>query len=418
MKPYQKLLLALVAGAVAGLTLHNFESAPWLTVLNNWFFQPVGQIFLRLIFMAVVPLVFCGLVVGVFELSKHQGLGSVARRTLFFTLVTSTLSVILGVGLTNLLQPGRGLQVPVPMDSGSSVEQLKSSAAAAKSLPQTIIEIIPTNPIAVASRALEGEMIALMFFALVFGVALSHVRSDKGSAVLNLMEEIFEASMEIVKFAMKLAPVAVFSLVFVSVSKFGLDLIISLSFYVLVVVGALLIQQLVVYSSLLRWNGFSPLEFYKQCREVYLYAFATASSNATLPLSIETAEKKLKLPSETSRFVLTVGSTANQNGTALFEGVTVLFLAQVYGVDLTLGQQVLAVVMSILAGVGTAGVPGGSLPLIMILLQQLGIPAEGVALILGVDRFLDMCRTTINVSGDLVIAALVGKPSGASARRR
>jgi DAACS family dicarboxylate/amino acid:cation (Na+ or H+) symporter len=215
----------------------------------------------------------------------------------------------------------------------------------------------------------------------------------------------------VVDTAMKLAPIAVFALVFQSTFKFGHHILFSLGFYVLVVVTGLLLQQVVVYSMLLRFfTRIKPLSFFRQCRDVYLYAFATASSNATLPRSLELAEQDLKLRPEVARFVLTIGSTANQNGTALFEGITVLFLAQVYGVDLSLAQQVQVVLMSILAGIGTAGVPGGSLPLIMILTQQVGIPPEGMGLILGVDRFLDMCRTTLNVSGDLVIAALVDQP--------
>ena len=176
-----------------------------------------------------------------------------------------------------------------------------------------------------------------------------------------------------------------------------------------------MLQQFLVYSALLKFIAKrSPLKYFSDCRDVYLYAFSTASSNATLPKALETAEHKLKLPREISRFVLTVGSTANQNGTALFEGITVLFLAQVYGIDLSLAAQIQVVFMSILAGIGTAGVPGGSLPLIMILLQTVGIPAEGMGIILGVDRFLDMCRTTVNVSGDLVIAGLVSKTSPSS----
>jgi len=182
------------------------------------------------------------------------------------------------------------------------------------------------------------------------------------------------------------------------------------------VVAGLLIQQFVVYSLLLRGIAHrSPVKFFAACREVYLYAFSTASSNATLPLALETAEQKLRLPPNISRFVLTVGATANQNGTALFEGITVLFLAQVYGIDLTIAQQVQVMVMSVVAGIGTAGVPGGSLPLIMIVVQSVGIPPEGMGLILGVDRFLDMCRTTVNVSGDLVIAALVSGTAPAEA---
>ncbi len=253
-------------------------------------------------------------------------------------------------------------------------------------------------------------MLSLMFFALFFGIALALTKKGESSSIFTLFEQVYAACMYIVDQAMKLAPLAVFCLVFNTSFKFGHSILISLFYYVLVVVGALLIQQFVVYSALLKFIAkINPFKFYKDCSDVYLYAFATASSNATLPRSLETAEQKLKLPPEISRFVLTVGSTANQNGTALFEGITVLFLAQVYGVDLTIGNQITVVLMSILAGVGTAGVPGGSLPLIMILLKQMGIPAEGMGIILGVDRFLDMCRTTINVSGDLVIAALVSK---------
>jgi DAACS family dicarboxylate/amino acid:cation (Na+ or H+) symporter len=202
--------------------------------------------------------------------------------------------------------------------------------------------------------------------------------------------------------------VAVFAIVFNTVLTFGTGLFLSLLLYVMAVTGGLLIQQFGVYAMLLRTSGRSPLDFFRRCREVYLYAFSTASSNATLPLSLEVAETRLGLPPHVSRFVLTVGSTANQNGTALFEGVTVLFLAQAFALDLTAGQQVRVMLMSILAGIGTAGVPGGSLPMVMMVAQSVGIPAEGMGLVLGVDRFLDMCRTTVNVSGDLVVAALVG----------
>lgn len=226
--------------------------------------------------------------------------------------------------------------------------------------------------------------------------------------MIQLLEDVFNTCMKIVDFAMKLAPLGVFALVFNTAFKFGISIFQSLFYYIVIVLCGLLLQQFVVYGALLKFVGRrSPLKYFRDCRDVYLYAFSTASSNATLPKALETAEHTLKLPPQISRFVLTVGSTANQNGTALFEGITVLFLAQVYGVDLSLAQQIQVVLMSVLAGIGTAGVPGGSLPLIMILLQTVGIPAEGMGIILGVDRFLDMCRTTVNVSGDLVIAGLV-----------
>jgi DAACS family dicarboxylate/amino acid:cation (Na+ or H+) symporter len=224
---------------------------------------------------------------------------------------------------------------------------------------------------------------------------------------VRLLDVVFDASMRVVHFAMWLAPVAVFAIVFNTAFTFGTGVFTSLFFYVATVVTGLLLQQFVVYSAVLRLVGRSPAQFFRDCREVYLYAFSTASSNATLPLALDVAERKLQLSPQISRFVLTVGSTANQNGTALFEGVTVLFLAQVYGLDLTIGQQVRVMLMSVVAGIGTAGVPGGSLPMVMIVAQSVGIPAEGMGLILGVDRFLDMCRTAVNVTGDLVIATAV-----------
>jgi DAACS family dicarboxylate/amino acid:cation (Na+ or H+) symporter len=213
---------------------------------------------------------------------------------------------------------------------------------------------------------------------------------------------------------MVIAPFAVFAIVFNTARSFGADVFAGVLLYVATVVAGLLLQQLVVYSALLKLAaGRSPLQFLRDCREVLLYAFSTASSNATLPVSLKVAETKLRLSPRISRFVLTVGSTANQNGTALFEGVTILFLAQAYALDLTVGQQIRVMMMSIVAGIGTAGVPGGSLPMVLIVAQSVGIPAEGMGLILGVDRFLDMCRTAVNVSGDLVIATIVDAKSGA-----
>jgi DAACS family dicarboxylate/amino acid:cation (Na+ or H+) symporter len=228
------------------------------------------------------------------------------------------------------------------------------------------------------------------------------------NVLIRLLEQVFDACMRIVHVVMKLAPLAVFAIIFNTVFTFGTAVFLSLFLYVVTVVAGLLLHQFGVYPAMLALVARrSPIDFFRKCREVLLYAFSTASSNATLPLSLEVADAKLKLPSHISRFVLTVGATANQNGTALFEGITVLFLAQVYGLELTTGQQLRVMLMSILAGIGTAGVPGGSLPMVLIVAQSVGIPAEGMGLVLGVDRFLDMCRTTVNVSGDLVVAALV-----------
>jgi DAACS family dicarboxylate/amino acid:cation (Na+ or H+) symporter len=365
-----------------------------------------------MIFMVVVPLLFSALTLGVYELGEHHNLGRVASKTLFFTLLASAISVLIGITLVNLFRPGDG----VPLDPSlisqqmANVQSLQKNVAEAKPFSQILVELVPKNPIDSAARALSGEIIALMVFALIFGIALAKVdgkRTTK-SPIVALLEQTYAVCMKVITFAMKLAPIGVFALVFNTVFKSGTGVLNSIFLYASLVILGLLLQQFVVYSLLLKtFTRRSPWAFFKACREVYLYAFTTASSNATLPKALETAEHKLKLSPEVSRFVLTVGSTANQNGTALFEGITVLFLAQVYHVDLSIAQQIQVVLMSILAGIGTAGVPGGSLPLIMILLQSLGIPPESIGLILGVDRFLDMCRTTLNVSGDLVIATLV-----------
>lgn len=420
MKNHYKLLIGLIVGIVAGTFAHTYQDVGWLDNLNTYLMVPVGQIFLRLLFMIVVPMVFSALVLGVFDLARHQGVGRVATKTLFYTVIASTCSVLIGIGLVNFFKPGQGFQIDTSVfaQAKTNVETISANAKASKNFAQALVEVIPKNPLDAAVKALEGEMLALMFCALFFGFAFYLYQKTSGKeelAIMTIFDEVFNASLKIVEVAMKIAPYAVFSIVFNTAYKFGLSIFESLFYFSAVVVAGLLIQQFVVYSFLLKFVAKrSPLAFFSGSKDVMLYAFSTSSSNACLPKSIEVAESKLGLTPSISRFVLTVGATANQNGTALFEGVTVLFLAQVFGVDLSIAQQFQVVLMCIIAGIGTAGVPGGSLPLIMIIMNGVGIPAEGIALILGVDRFLDMCRTTLNVSGDLVIAALVDDKKAAA----
>jgi DAACS family dicarboxylate/amino acid:cation (Na+ or H+) symporter len=415
-KLHTRLFVALVLGAVIGAALHSRADSPWIMAVNVNLLRPIGQVFLRAILMIVVPMVFSALVIGVYELGRGRDLAGVAGRTLAFTVLLSTLSVTIGIGLVNLFRPGAAF--PIQTAATQSVEALRTQAAGAKSVADTVVELIPRNPFEAAVRALDGDMLPLMVFALIFGVAVS-ATTEKGNdnVLIRVLEQVFEACMRIVHVVMALAPLAVFAIIFNTAFTFGTAVFASLLFYVLTVVAGLAVQQFGVYAAMLAIvTRRSPIAFFRKCRDVYLYAFSTASSNATLPLSLEVAETRLCLPPHISRFVLTVGATANQNGTALFEGVTVLFLAQVYGLDLTIGQQVRVMLMSILAGIGTAGVPGGSLPMVLIVAQSVGVPAEGMGLILGVDRFLDMCRTMVNVSGDLVIAALVAGPAPRDSR--
>ena len=414
MKQHNKLLLGFILGVCAGLIGYYYVPVKEFAFMKftTEVFTLTGSIFLRMIFMVVVPLIVSALIIGVFELSKGRGLGKVAGKSLVFTLVLSTIAVLLAITLTNVLKPGAGLVFDkAALSSSQSVIAIQKSVESVSAKPwfSYIVDLLPQNPIDAAARAFQGEIISLMFFSLFFGFALSLVAKEgEDNAFIKVLETVFDASLKIIDYALMLAPYAVFCIVFNTCYKLGAGFLQNVAFYAGVVILGLAIQMFIVYGTALKVFGrISPFLFFAKCKDVFLYAFSTASSNATLPVALETAERNLKLPPRISRFVLTIGASANQNGTALFEGVTVLFLAQVYGIELSFGSQVLVVLMSVLAGVGTAGVPGGSLPLIVILLTQVGIPAEGIGLILGVDRFLDMCRTTLNVGGDLVIAQCV-----------
>jgi len=413
MKQHNKLLLGFVLGVGFGLLAYYYLPAkqyPFMTTFSE-VMTFIGAIFLRMIFMMVVPLILSALMLGTMELGKGAGLGKVAGRSLLFTILLSGTSVIIAVVLTNILRPGAGPDFDkAALASNAGVLSIQRNVAATQGKPwyQYIVDLLPQNPLDSAARAFSGEIVAVMVFALFFGWALSTVIKSDNHPTKQVLESIFQACMKIIGLAMMIAPYAIFGIVFNTAYRMGAGFLGNVAFYAFVVVLGLSIQFLIVYSLMIRVVArTSPLGFFAQCKEVYLYAFSTASSNATLPVALACADNILKLPPKISRFVLTIGASANQNGSALFEGVTVIFLAQVYGIDLSIGQQVIVVLMSMLAGVGTAGVPGGALPLIVVVMIQVGIPAEGIGLIIGVDRFLDMCRTTLNVAGDLVIAKLV-----------
>lgn len=418
MKMPAKLLIGFLLGVLLGLVGHYgfpiaaVPSMRWVTDSMTL----VGSVWLRIIFMVVVPLIGTGLVLGVFELSKGRNLGKVALRSITYTLLFSLLAVLIAVGLTTFLKPGTGITFDrQALAQNQSVIAIQKSVAVVQAKPwfQFFVDLLPQNPLDAAVRAFQGEIISFMFFCLFFGYALSLVESGEDSAFIRALGTIFETCLKVIEIGMKLAPVAIFCIIFKTVYALGAGFLGNVALFTGTVVLGLLIQQFVVYAGALAIFGrTNPWEFFRKCKEVYLYAFSTASSNATLPIALEAAEHVLKLPPRISRFVLTVGASANQNGSALFEGVTVLFLAQVYGIHLSFESQLVVVLMSVLASIGTAGVPGGSLPIIVVLMVQVGIPAEGIGLILGVDRFLDMCRTTLNVSGDLVIAKLVSVGTG------
>jgi DAACS family dicarboxylate/amino acid:cation (Na+ or H+) symporter len=331
--------------------------------LVHYLLQPIGQIFLRVIFSAVVPLVFTSLVLGVYEMGDFRSLGRISIKTLIYKIFASISSVCVGLVLVIWLKPGVGLDSDIlnRIKIEASQTQVLENAKLAKSPVQAMIELIPKNPVVAAVHALDGEMLSLMVFALIFGAALMAVRNGRaGDPLIRVIETVRDVSMKIVDFAMSMAPIAIGALTFSMCSRFGWGLIVSLGKYVGVVILGLTIQQFVVYGIILAvLTKRSVWSFVADIHEVIVTAFSTASSYATLPVSLRVADQKLRLNKKVSSFVLTVGATANQNGTALFEGVTVLFLAQVFNIDLTLSQQLTVMAMSVLAGIGTAGVPGG-----------------------------------------------------------
>ena len=374
---------------------------------------PIGQIFLRLLFMLVLPLLFSALVVGIAEMGEVRLLKTVGLKTLAYTVVVSGIGVAISLILVNLLQPGAGVdpaaaQAMIGDASQAAAGIIEKSGKAATGV-DAIVGIIPSNLVTAMS---ENNILAVMFFALFFGIGLLLVQTERTATLKHALEGVFEVSMRLIGLVIRLAPLAIFCFMFNLAAQFGWDLLAKLAAYVGVVLLALGLQMFGVYPALLALLAKkNPVTFFRETQEALVMAFATSSSNATLPTALRVAETRLKLPPRIARFVLTIGATANQNGTAMFEGVTVLFLAQFFGVDLTLSDQLFVMVVCILAGIGTAGVPAGSLPVIALILGAVGVPPEGIGLILGVDRFLDMCRTTLNVIGDLVAATVISAQS-------
>jgi DAACS family dicarboxylate/amino acid:cation (Na+ or H+) symporter len=398
--------IGLIGGLVVNLTAGD---AAWVKTIITYVTAPAGQVFLRLLFMLVIPLLFSALVTGVAEMGDLASLKRVGVRTLLFTLLLSTISVLVALVLVNLIRPGGGVD---PALARAMLAQASSGASAIVSQGrdqpggvEAVLAIIPSNAIKAAA---DDDILALMVFALAIGIGLVLVRSEKTQAFQHAIEGLLEIAMALIGLVIRLAPIAVACFMFNLTALFGVDILVRLSWYVATVLAAILFQLVIVYGAGVRLAaGMGARTFFVGAREAMVMAFSTASSNATLPTSLRVAETELKLPRQIARFVLTIGATANQNGTAIFEGVTVIFLAQFFGVELSIGQQVTVMLVCILGGIGTAGVPAGSLPVIALILAMVGVPPAAIGIVLGVDRFLDMCRTMLNVTDDLAIAAMV-----------
>ena len=421
---HTKIFIGLAIGVIAGLLCNAFfADEPALEWAIKNIISPFGQIFLRLIFMAVLPLIFSALALGVAELGDIRRLGRIGAKTLFYTIVVTAISVLIGITLVNAVKPGVGLSEGDRASLMSTItthptQAAVEKAAEAKSIVQTLLDLIPKNPLADAAGAFDetyrgGGILALMFFSLFVGIALALARSERTEVFERWLQGLYDIVMKIIAIAMKLAPYGVAALVFSVTARLGVDVVLILGKYVAVVLVGLALHMFGVYSLILKYVvRVSPLRFFARIEEVILTAFSTSSSNVTLPTALRVTEEKLGVPRTISNFVLTLGSTANQNGTALYEGVTVLFLAQFFGIELTITQQATVVLAAVLAGIGTAGVPGGSLPVIVLVLQSVGVPGEGIGIILGVDRLLDMCRTVLNVTGDITAAMYVTRSEG------
>ena len=420
---HTKILIGLLVGTIAGVAVNQMFGGdnPRVASFVDNFTHPVGQLFLRLLLMIVVPLVFSSLVVGVAGIGDIRKLGRVGLKSFAYCLVISAISVAIGLTLANTIQPGRridpatsaALEQRYATDASKTVQAATQTSSTSKPLMQVVETIVPKNPFFAISGKEDPNMLHLMFFALIIGIAITLLPVTVTTPFLRVLEGLYQITAKIIEIIMKFAPFAVACLLFNNTARFGLDLLQALGWFVITVLLGLSLHMFGVYSlSIYFLSRISPIEFFRRIKTVILTAFSTSSSNATLPTALRVSEQNLGVPPQINSFVLTVGATANQNGTALYEGVTVLFLAQLAGVDLSLGQQLMVVYLAILGGIGTAGIPSGSIPFIIGVLVTIGVNPALIAIILGVDRILDMCRTTLNVTGDLTAATYVARSEG------
>ncbi len=398
-----KIFAGLVLGAAAGLAF-----GPDAALV-----KPVGTAFIRLIKMVVIPLIFASLLVGAASLGDLRKLGRIGGRTLAFYLAYYVAAVALGLFLANAIQPGRNIpeavQAELKADFGETAGAQALRAGDRPGLVAMLVDIIPDNP---AESFVNANMLQIIFLALFMGVVVSLLDKDRMSPVMAFFEGVNDVMIKIVELVIKTAPYAVFALIASVVGTFGADILMSLLRYCAVVLGGLAVLAFSYPAVVYLFTRYPYLEFWKGITKAQLIAFSTSSSSATLPVSMECAQDNLGVSRQIASFVLPLGATINMNGTALYQGVTAVFIAQVYGMNLGLGDQLTIVLTATLASIGTAGAPAMGVLMLVIVLKQVGIPLEGIALILGVERILDMARTTMNVTGDLAAAAVIAHTEG------
>lgn len=414
MKLYTKISIGLMAGVVVGigvnLTAWEF-GANVVAAIENF-----GIGWIRLITMVVIPLVVASLVVGAASLGDLRSVGRVGGKTVAYYLITTSVAVSIGLILSNVIKPGSGLSEAsregLLAEYGGEAAGRIDLAQQAPGIVELLLNMIPRNPI---SAAANTEMLPLILFSILFGIAATTIREDRRKAVLGFFEGVNDISMQLIRWIMVLAPYAVFVLIAGVTARFGFEILQSLLWYAGTVALGLLLHAFVTFSLILKFLArLSPLEFFRRIRAAQLLGFSTSSSSATLPVTIQIAEENLGVSKKIASFVLPLGATVNMDGTALYQGVAVMFIAQVFGIELSLFAQLTVVLTATLASIGAAGVPSAGIITLTIVLVQAGVPETGIALILGVDRILDMLRTSVNITGDLTGTVLIAQTEGES----
>jgi Na+/H+-dicarboxylate symporter len=406
-----QVLFAMAAGIATGIAIG--PTGGWLSpgaaqLVSNWLAMP-GYLFLAMVQMIVIPLVVASIILGMTSSRDMQQLRSMGLRTGLFFLFTTVVAALIGLVIALTVQPGSYLQ-GAELPAASTAVASSSPAPSLSSLPSQIVRIVPTNPL---QASVEQNMLQVVVFAIFVGVALVTMDSKLAKPLVDLLGAVQEVSMVVVRWAMYLVPAAVFGLLTQLTARMGLDALLGMGVYVLTVLGALLLAFAFLMLVYTVGRRRSPLAFLRGSRDVLLLAFSTSSSAAVMPLTIRTAEESLGVQQGVSRFVIPLGTTINMAGTALYQVIATLFLAQVYQVDVGLSGLLLVVVLAVGASIGSPGTPGIGIVILAMMLGTVGIPAEGIALIIGVDRILDMSRTTLNVAGDLVAASVIDQHAAA-----
>jgi Na+/H+-dicarboxylate symporter len=399
-----KVLLGMALGIVVGLAINLGGLSPAGSFVNEYLvdglFLVVGKLFVNALKMMVVPLVLFSLICGVCGIGDIRLLGRIGTKAFVLYILTTAIAIATGILLAAGLGIGEGM---------NAVTETVFTGKDSPPLSEVLINIVPSNPI---SAMATGEMLAIIFFAILCGVGMLMV-GKKAQPVVEFVELLNEVMMKMVTIIMALAPYAVFCLLAKAIGSLGLDLLVKLVGYVAVLISVLLFHLFVTLQVILKiFSGLSSMSFLKKMRNVQIFAFSTSSSNATIPVTLRTVTERLGVKNSVASFTVPFGATINMDGTAIMQGVATVFIANVYGVDLGFGGYLTVILMSVLASIGTAGVPGVGLIMLSMVFAQVGLPIEGIGLILGVDRLLDMIRTAVNVSGDAVVSVIVAKSEG------